>query len=673
MNIEHLNTIWPEWRVVEQIGAGAFGKVYKVIRESRGITDYAAVKVISIPQNDAEIRALKAEGYDEISTKSHFEGIVNDFINEIKIMISMKGSSNIVSIEDYKVIERNEEIGWDIFIKMELLTCLNEYIAGRKLEESEVTKLGQDICTALEICSRNNIIHRDIKPENLFLSPLGDFKIGDFGIARKLEQTNTSMSSAGALNYMAPEVIKLNKYDETVDIYSLGLVLYKLLNNNRLPFLDPYAQLIQYKERKDAVDRRLYGEEFPSPAQASPQMTQVILKACAFDSQNRFQNASDMRAALEAVKTGSYVAESVTPNGKSSLQHTQQKQENNSEKEVYKPRKRKALIVVAVVAFIAIVGVLALYGWITTINDPVDKLETAIRENDFIVAAQIYRDELRYGDSGKRAEAEEFTINHAESIKTSYISSEIDYEETLTQLQELEKLKIVSEEIFATMIDEINEMRISRTSYNNALQRMESGDYQYAINEFRKVIQVDENYTDAQMQLVNAIKFYKEQIFSEVSSLETSNQYDDAISVVNAALLVVPNDADFTTRIADIEQKIADSIALAIEGIISDAKAKVSASGDYTTAITNLRALSKKYADSAELQNAISALEDDFVVIMLDEAAFLASNSEYENAVSLLREALVLAQNNSLVLSTITDYEAKFPVRLSDLTWFTKG
>ena len=137
MSIEKLSSIWPKWKVVKQLGEGSFGKVYKVERNEHTLTSYSAVKVISIPQSNAELESMRAEGLSKHGVLSYFEGIVTDFINEIKLMESMKGTTNIVSIEDYIVVEKNEEVGWDIFIRMELLTPLNSYIVDKKLSEAE--------------------------------------------------------------------------------------------------------------------------------------------------------------------------------------------------------------------------------------------------------------------------------------------------------------------------------------------------------------------------------------------------------------------------------------------------------------------------------------------------------------------------------------------------------
>ena len=158
-------------------------------------------------------------------------------MQEIDLMNTFRGTSNIVSLEDHKVIERQNEIGWDILIRMELLTTLSSYVTERPLSQSDVVKLGVHICRALELCAAHKAIHRDIKPENIFVSQHGDFKLGDFGIARQIERTMSGLSKKGTENYMAPEVFKGAEYGASVDIYSLGIVMYKFLNKNRRPFL----------------------------------------------------------------------------------------------------------------------------------------------------------------------------------------------------------------------------------------------------------------------------------------------------------------------------------------------------------------------------------------------------------------------------------------------------
>jgi serine/threonine protein kinase len=303
MDRERLLEVWPGWQIQELIGEGSFGKVYKAVRDEYGITSTAAIKVISIPQSEQEVRALSTEGYDEATSRTYFEGIVQDFVSEIRLMESMKGSTNIVSVEDFQVLEKKEGIGWDILIRMELLTPFDGWIKGRTLTEPEIVKVGTDICTALELCAQKNIIHRDIKPENIFVSSFGDFKLGDFGIARELEKTKGNLSSKGTQNYIAPEVAAGNSYDTRADIYSLGLVLYRLANNNRLPFIDPKAASIRYQDRESAVARRLAGEPLPAPLNASPALAEAILVACAPAESRRFSTPTALKVALASIQS----------------------------------------------------------------------------------------------------------------------------------------------------------------------------------------------------------------------------------------------------------------------------------------------------------------------------------------------------------------------------------
>lgn len=306
MTNDRLDGIWQEWEIVRKIGQGSFGAVYEAVRRDHQVESRAAIKVISIPQNESEIDTLRSEGLGKDATRTYLEGVVNDFVSEIQLMESFKGVQNIVSAEDYKIVERTGEIGWDIYIRMELLTPFNTYIREHVLDETETVKLGIDICRALDLCQKKNVIHRDIKPENIFVNDFGHFKLGDFGIARKLENMTGGLSQKGTYSYMAPEVEQGTQYDARADIYSLGLVLYRCLNNNRLPFLETEQQLLNPEERTAAVRRRLRGEPLPPPCCASPEMAEVVLHACSFDPERRFSSASEMMRALISAGNGKH-------------------------------------------------------------------------------------------------------------------------------------------------------------------------------------------------------------------------------------------------------------------------------------------------------------------------------------------------------------------------------
>lgn len=149
--------------------------------------------------------------------------------------------------------------GWELLTP---LTMLIKQYAG-SIPEEKVIKVGMDICSALILCESKHIVHRDIKPENIMVSEFGDYKLGDFGIAKTMYHT-TQATIAGSDRYMAPEVITRKEYGKEVDIYSLGLVLYWMLNNRKRPFIDA-DYIPSNEENEQAQLRRVTGDPCHHP------------------------------------------------------------------------------------------------------------------------------------------------------------------------------------------------------------------------------------------------------------------------------------------------------------------------------------------------------------------------------------------------------------------------
>lgn len=283
---------WPGWEIVRTIGKGGFATVYEIRRNVFGHMEKAALKKISIPQGEGDIEDLIGDGYDEESLTKRFEGYLQDIVREYSMMADMKGCANIVYCDDVRYIQHDDGIGWDIYIKMELLTALTRAI-GRDIPEELVLKVGTDICSALVFCEERNVLHRDIKPQNIFMAPDGTYKLGDFGIAKTAERT-TSGTKTGTYKYMAPEVYNNRPYGTKADIYSLGLVLYWMLNERRTPFLPLPPKVPTTSEEDAARSKRFSGKEIPPPLHGSEELKRIVLKACAFDPDLRYQSAKEM-------------------------------------------------------------------------------------------------------------------------------------------------------------------------------------------------------------------------------------------------------------------------------------------------------------------------------------------------------------------------------------------
>ena len=303
MNID-ISKIWPGWTITERLGHGGFGHVYKAIRESTQAV--AAVKVIPVTISDEDIADHRAMGKSDREILELLREDAEWYMNEIKVMQQLKGSANIVNIEDSALCEKEGSIAFDLFIRMEYLTSLHQHLDEiSPITEEDVIKLGCDICSALEIChkttvNKRQIIHRDIKPENILYHELSDsYKLGDFGIAReRSESTSTLTINKGTQRFIAPEVEYTGKYDHTVDLYSLGLVLYYLCNNERLPFESQKEEVTEVTIHI-AKGKRLRGiEPIPAPVNASTALAKVILKACAHAPRDRYASATAMKEAL---------------------------------------------------------------------------------------------------------------------------------------------------------------------------------------------------------------------------------------------------------------------------------------------------------------------------------------------------------------------------------------
>jgi len=306
---ELIKAPWSDWETVRMIGRGSFGTVYEIQRKLVDEdTESAALKVITIPQNPGDVEELYSEGYDDESITATFNSHLKSIVAEYSLMRKMDGSANIVNCKDIRYIQHDDGIGWDIFIRMELLTPLMKALPADTAEQT-IIKIGKDICNALVLCKKHEIIHRDIKPQNIFVSPNGDYKLGDFGIAKTVEKTMGG-TKIGTYKYMAPEVYNNQPYGSAADIYSLGLVLYWLLNERRMPFMPLPPAKLGAEMDEEARHRRLSGERLPAPAHGSDELKQIVLKACAYDPKDRYTSAATMLDDLNKLTGG---VEPITP------------------------------------------------------------------------------------------------------------------------------------------------------------------------------------------------------------------------------------------------------------------------------------------------------------------------------------------------------------------------
>lgn len=273
------NEVLSGWKVVRFIDEGAFGKVYEVQKSGRGVTARSALKVVSIPPSQSMVKTALSEGQDKASVAEYFNDVADKFASGVALISSL-AHPGIVAYQDHAILPHDDGVGWDVLLRMELLESLTNRMTKGQLTATEIVRMGAELADVLAYCHAKGVIHRDVKPGNVFVDASGRFKLGDFGVARTAECTMGAISRKGSEDYMAPEVYRGEPYGSSADVYSLGVMLYQLLNGNRLPFLPLAPAPVSFHDRQLARTRCLCGEELPFIAGCDINLFEVVQAAC---------------------------------------------------------------------------------------------------------------------------------------------------------------------------------------------------------------------------------------------------------------------------------------------------------------------------------------------------------------------------------------------------------
>ncbi|KAI9185269.1 hypothetical protein LWI28_005767 [Acer negundo] len=192
------------YQLYEEIGRGRFGTISRCFSPSSN--DFYACKVID--------KSLLTDSLDRDCLQ-----------NEAKFMTLLSPHPNIVQVFD--VFEDDESLS----IVMELCEPVTLYdaIVQNPVCEARAAAYMKQLLTAIAHCHRNGVVHRDVKPENVFLDSRNRVKLGDFGSADWSGEERSTSGIVGTPYYVAPEVVMGREYDEKVDVWSAGVVLYTML------------------------------------------------------------------------------------------------------------------------------------------------------------------------------------------------------------------------------------------------------------------------------------------------------------------------------------------------------------------------------------------------------------------------------------------------------------
>lgn len=278
------------WQLEGFLGSGSCGSVYRVIRQSDGA--HAALKVIPIPMDENEIPRLRSKGFEDDAISRLLSNRLSEIFDKYDLLAKMNGEANIVSIGDVLYIRSQDGSGCTVSVLMEELTPLCDTL-DYSFSEQRAVAIGCDLLKALEVYAQYRLIHGAIKPENVLVSGSGVYKLSDFGVSEFLG--NKALEIVGdACDFTAPEIFLGREYDIRADVYSVGLLLYWLCNDFRIPFLPAPEEPLNDKDFEDAVARRMSGGVIPEPKYGSKALKEIIAKACAYDPKDRYGSAPAM-------------------------------------------------------------------------------------------------------------------------------------------------------------------------------------------------------------------------------------------------------------------------------------------------------------------------------------------------------------------------------------------
>ena len=302
MNIEKLRNFEPlfgSWYVDKKLSEGRSSVFYRVYRETESGTEFLGLKTIRFPRTEADFNRVMQSG--KYSTpEQYLTALESELRKNMEKMMSLRANANIVRFDNYLIVR--ELNCFHVIILMEMLKPLSEYLTESMANSKEIAKMGCDLSLALEGFRKQGIMHREIKPENIFVDDIGTYKLGDFGISN-IGQLGDKQEEIS--NYLAPEVLYSTGVDSCSDIYSLGILMYKLTNNNRVPFLPEYPNPISVDDRKRAFERRMSGERLVKPAKADLELSKIIFKAAAFRIEERYHLPEQLENDLNRYLFGS--------------------------------------------------------------------------------------------------------------------------------------------------------------------------------------------------------------------------------------------------------------------------------------------------------------------------------------------------------------------------------
>lgn len=313
------------YRILEQVGSGGMGVVYRARDEQL--------------ERDVALKVLPSGTLSDETSRRHFR--------KEALALAKISHPNIETVYEFA-----SQDGMD-FLVMEYVPgkTLADKLAAGALPEKEVMSVGMQVVSGLEEAHDRGIVHRDLKPKNIAITPKGQAKILDFGLAKLLprpddattDELSETQAGAGTLPYMPPEQLQGEPVDARADIYTMGAVLYEMATNSKAISEVIPSRLIEAVLHRPPIAPRTIN------ARVSPELERVILKCLDKDPTRRYQTARELLVDLRRLDSGS---PSPTP--------TNLQQPKSFWNQVAEPAKYAAAVLLAVAVVLPAVN---FHGW----------------------------------------------------------------------------------------------------------------------------------------------------------------------------------------------------------------------------------------------------------------------------------------------------------------------
>ena len=252
------------------------------------------VKKISLPASQVQVEALLLTGVfrDADAVLSYYEDLAQGVCREVQTLNTLAEQRGFVPCENCQIVPMEDGVGFEVHILSRYRKSLERFSRRGPMTHLAAVNLGIDLCAAMAVCREAGWLYVDLKPENIYLFGDQEYRIGDLGFVAMDSLRYASLPDRYRSAYTAPEVADAYaSLNATMDTYALGLVLYQIYNDGKLPFDSAESRLTW-------LDRLASGEQMEPPCCADEEMAAIILKACAYDPAGRWQTPAEMGHAL---------------------------------------------------------------------------------------------------------------------------------------------------------------------------------------------------------------------------------------------------------------------------------------------------------------------------------------------------------------------------------------